>query len=95
MSEEHPRPSLVWIAEGTGQWEAWREHRTSRGLPMPVPLEVDGEGGAGWWFPRPLPTHTPLLVSGTPASAPNRGKAAKPAKRPRSPRSDAGRKPRG
>ena len=45
MSDEH-NPSLVWIAEGTVQWEAWREHRTNRGLKMPEPFEVKGESGA-------------------------------------------------
>jgi hypothetical protein len=88
MSDEHDRPTLVWIAEGTVQWEAWQEHRTTRGLRMPTPLEVNGESGAGWWFPRPMPTNVPLLF-GTPrksASPPaaKREKDAKPAKRPRS-----------
>jgi hypothetical protein len=87
MSGEH-EPSLVWIAEGTVQWEAWREHRTNRGLKMPEPFEVKGESGAGWWFPRPLPTNVPLLFSRAPDGASafptKRGKDAKPAKRPRS-----------
>ena len=84
MSEQPERPRLVWIAEGTAEWEAWREYRSSRGLRVPAPLVVTGESGAGWWFPRTLPISTPLSstlpISASPPTT-NSKKTGKPAKR--------------
>ena len=45
----------VWITHETPEWEAWREHRASRGMRMPSPVLDARNEGRGWFFPSAWP----------------------------------------